>query len=355
MRPLRRTRRSAGARSAAKLLVAVFLLLTAGTRAVPLGTEGPRPLVVEARPLTHFQPAQPGRVRFGALTFLGGVQLVSRDRSFGGWSGLWRSPDGGRIVAVSDHGHWLSAALVISAESRIAGLADARIEPMIGPDGRPVAATRLWDVESLASNGRVAYVGIERTHSVLRYDFGAAGITGEAALATRGQPIPVPEAVRSLPGNSGLEALALAPRTGPLAGSLVAIAERSDGADDPTRGWILNGRSRGTFTVARYGRFDITDAVFLPDGDLLVLERFYQPFKGVAMRLRRIAGSGIRPGAVLDGPVLFEADMGYQIDNMEGLAITRDSDGRLRLLIISDDNFSAAQRTLLLEFELNDD
>lgn len=43
--------------------------------------------------------------------------------------------------------------------------------------------------------------------------------------------------------------------------------------------------------------------------------------------------------------------MGFEIDNMEGLSVHQE-EGRKILTLISDDNFSFLQRTVLLEFEL---
>jgi hypothetical protein len=60
---------------------------------------------------------------------------------------------------------------------------------------------------------------------------------------------------------------------------------------------------------------------------------------------------GLRPGARLDGGTVFEADLGQQIDNMEGIGVHR-ANGEVVLTLISDDNFSALQRTLLLQFTL---
>jgi hypothetical protein len=57
-------------------------------------------------------------------------------------------------------------------------------------------------------------------------------------------------------------------------------------------------------------------------------------------------------GATVDGEILLEADLLYQIDNMEGLSVTVDPDGTPRLTIVSDDNHSILQRNLLLEFRL---
>ena len=71
------------------------------------------------------------------------------------------------------------------------------------------------------------------------------------------------------------------------------------------------------------------------------------------MRLRRMPLADIKPGALVDGPVLMFADMGYQIDNMEGLrASTARRAGELILTMVSDDNFSFLQRTILLQFTL---
>jgi hypothetical protein len=44
--------------------------------------------------------------------------------------------------------------------------------------------------------------------------------------------------------------------------------------------------------------------------------------------------------------------MGYQIDNMEGAATHRTATGDFVLTLVSDDNFSPVQRTLLLQFPL---
>ena len=93
----------------------------------------------------------------------------------------------------------------------------------------------------------------------------------------------------------------------------------------------------------------VGDAAFLPNGDLLILERKVPTAISVAMRLRRLPG-GIRPGALLDGPVVLEGSMQDEIDNMEGLAVSRMEDGRTRITLVSDDNRSLFQRTLLLEF-----
>ena len=55
----------------------------------------------------------------------------------------------------------------------------------------------------------------------------------------------------------------------------------------------------------------------------------------------------------MSGPVLFESEGSYELDNTEGLAVHR-QDGATILSLISDDNFSSFQRTVLVEFALVD-
>ena len=74
--------------------------------------------------------------------------------------------------------------------------------------------------------------------------------------------------------------------------------------------------------------------------------------RGITARIRRVPQRDIRPGAVVDGPVLIEADLGYQLDNMEGMAVHRSPSGETIITLVSDDNFSPLQRTLLLQFAL---
>ena len=62
--------------------------------------------------------------------------------------------------------------------------------------------------------------------------------------------------------------------------------------------------------------------------------------------------AAVAPGAVVDGPSLFDADMGHEIDNMEGIDAHVTPEGDTVLTMISDDNFSMLQRTLLLQFKL---
>jgi hypothetical protein len=323
-------------------LGAAALITPAGAQSLEPGRF---PVGISARPLATFEPGNPSKARFGQLLFRGGLQLTGSHPRFGGFSGLWRSPDGGRLVAVTDNGFWLTGK-VARRDGRLAGLEEAELAPVLGVSGRPLHRSRYYDTEALAMADGVAYLSVERTHDILRFDWARQGVEARAQI------VPTPPAVKRLPSNRGLEALGVVPAGRPLAGALIAISERSGKEDEPTAGFIVGGRQPGPFQVIRRDGFDITDLAFLPGGDMLLLERWYRPLRGVGMRIRRIAGDTIRPGAKLDGPILISADLGQEIDNMEGMSVHLEN-GRTIVTLISDDNFSTfLQRTLLLEFEL---
>jgi hypothetical protein len=141
------------------------------------------------------------------------------------------------------------------------------------------------------------------------------------------------------------------PHGGPLGGTLLAISERGHDRAGNHLSFLIGGPRPGTFTIRRKDSFDVSDAALLPPDDLLLLERKFGWTTGLFIRIRRIAIAAIRPGSLVDGPTVFEADLGQQIDNMEGIAVHRSGTDTV-LTMISDDNFSPIQRTLLLQFTL---
>jgi hypothetical protein len=164
--------------------------------------------------------------------------------------------------------------------------------------------------------------------------------------------MPLPPAARRLPYNKGLEALVMVPKGMPLAGTLIAISERGLDTEGNIIGFLVGGKTPGQFSVRRTDTFDISDAVLLPTGDLLLLERRFSLFGGIGIRIRRVPLASVAPGAVIDGPAIFNADLGNEIDNMEGIDAHVTPEGETVLTMVSDDNFSMIQRNLLLQFTL---
>ncbi len=257
--------------------------------AIPGGAQtppdAPVAIDVQARPLAGFEIRDSSRRQFGLLEFRGGLVLTSPNRHFGGISALRVQPDGERFISLTDKGWWFRGRLVYDG-TRPAGITEAEMAPILGADGRPLAARGWYDTESIAQDGGTLYVGIERVNQIVRFNYGKDG------LRARGTAIAVPPGMRSLPNNKGLESLVFVPKGLPLAGALIAISERGLDKAGDIRGFLIGGPMPGAFTVKRHADFDISDAALLPGGDLLLLERKFSWTAGLwsshpARRTRR--------------------------------------------------------------------
>jgi hypothetical protein len=311
----------------------------------PASPDAPVPIEVKARPIPLFDTRDKSHVRFGQLVYRSGLILTSPFPSFGGLSGLRLDAKGERFISFSDKGTWFTGRIAYSGRE-MAGLDDIEAAPRLGPDGRPISERGWFDSESIALDGSLVYIGLERVNQVLRFDF-SKGFT-----RARGEVVPMPPAVKKLPFNKGLEALAFVPKGMPLAGTLIAISERGLDPAGNLIAFLVGGPTPGQFGVRRTDNFDVSDAVLLPSGDLLVLERKFSLLGGAGIRIRRIALKSLAPGAVADGPSIFNADLTEEIDNMEGIDAHVTEEGDTVLTMVSDDNFSLIQRTLLLQFTL---
>lgn len=303
----------------------------------------PTRIEIDATPITSFDNREPSQIRFGALEFRGGLVLTSRNPAFGGISGIHVEPDGEHFIAITDKGSWLRGRIVYQ-NGRPARIADAEMAPILGSDGRPLAARGWFDTESLTERDGVFYIGIERVEQIVRLDYRRDG------FKARAEPIKVPADFKSFRYNRSLECLAAPPQGSPLAGELIVVTERSLDAGGNLRSFLLDGDRVTRFSVKRTDDFDVSDCAILPPGDLLLLERRFSLMRGVAMRIRRLPLASLRADALVDGRPIIEADLGYQIDNMEGIAVHRTASGETIITLVSDDNFSIIQRSLLLQF-----
>ncbi|PBC11001.1 esterase-like activity of phytase family protein [Mesorhizobium sp. WSM3859] len=303
---------------------------------------------ISSRPITQFHVGH-DETRFGPFEFVGGLEMTSPTRDFGALSALRFLKQGSDFIGVADTGFWFFGTIAHDAGKRPSGVKNFRMQQMVDASGRPI--DRKWEVdaEGLAVKDGIATVGFERDQRVAQFKIDPDNM--KAPVRQLDYLVPA----RELRQNRGFETVTHANPYGQHAGGLVVVSERSLDKAGNVYAAIIEGPHKGVFTIKRNRDFDITDGAFLPDGDLLLLERSFSIARGVKMRLRRIYGESVEKGAVADGPVLMEADMGYQIDNMEGLDVWTRDDGALMVSLISDDNQSILQRSLYLEFILHQD
>jgi hypothetical protein len=315
-----------------------FCLVSCSDAAVDRKTTHAR--LVELVPI-DVDPKRVERRNFGALTLLSAFQLVSKDKRFGGLSGLSVGRDG-RLYAVSDHGYWLSASMLLGPDDALKDLVDWRIAPILTTAKLPVSG-RLRDAESLTQARDGSFlVAFEGLHRISRYS--PPPKTFESTPVS----VQIPSAVVQAPSNGGIEALAT------LAdGRLLIIAEELENPDGSVKAWVLDD---GQFTELSYlpaKGFRVTDCAALNNGDVLVLERRYVPFGILSARLTRVTAGSLRPGAKLAGKELLKLEQPLAVENFEGIAVQQTSHGTM-IFIVSDDNYSSFQQTLLLQFLLPD-
>jgi hypothetical protein len=332
---------------AASGAVALLIALGACATEAPVTPDLPDAVSLSYKriPLSQVDPKEQ---RVGALVYRGGLEISSPDARFGGWSGLIVSADGKTMLSQSDEAHWLRALLIYDAKGNLAGIDRAQLADMQNLDGKPMV-NKEGDAEGLDSltpddtSGKVA-ISFERNARIWVYDL-------SQSLDVKPVDVPVPDAIKANRTNNGLEGLAL---FAPNEFLTVTETAMDENGDHPA--WLVpfpSGKS-AQLGVKHHEPYEISDAAMGPDGNLYLLERHYfGPIRGVVAAVREIDRADIKPGARLDGREIAQFTMRENIDNMEGLSLRRDANGRTFLYMISDDNYNhAIQRTVLLMFEV---
>ncbi|HLV82622.1 MAG TPA: esterase-like activity of phytase family protein [Devosia sp.] len=286
---------------------------------------------------------------FGQLIFRGGLALVAQDDTFGGLSGLTSTGSNQQVSFVTDRGSFVAGQLAYDESGRLFGLIGVTVEPMQNSQGDPLPRQYAKDAEGIDTiyrNGEPVAVRVVFEHLTRVADFDLIeGVPGGAA-----REVSIPQWLTDLRTNASLESVCVAPPASPIAGSTLLLTEDHDDGAGHHSGWLLGQADKGPISYQKDPLVYPTACAFLPNGDLLVLERGVSMLS-FAMTLRRVAAADVRPGAVMAGELLLAAN-GSEIDNMEALAVHTAPDGEVRILIGSDNNFNDWQRSLLLEFAL---
>ena len=297
-------------------------------------------------PVLQYQAKNVGE-KVNNLIWRGGL-VVTGPELFGGVSGI-TFIENNQWVMVSDRGQFIYGKAIYDL-GQISGFADVGMAPVPNSKGQPLPPNYSRDAESIDTingNGQSAAirVGFENLTRVADFDLENFHPSGPA------REVVIPAWISALRTNASLESTCIASEASPIAGSTLLINEDNVKNDKHT-GWLLGKEDKGAIFLTVQSGFNPSDCVFLPDGDLLILERGVG-FLTFRMQIRRVKAAQVIPGATLEGDTILEGS-GADIDNMEALAVRIHSDGSTRLVIMSDDNFNEWERTLWLEFELTD-
>lgn len=260
----------------------------------------------------------------------GAWHVTSDNANWGGVSGLDYTPKGA-LIAVSDQGVMFDLPLNGAQPEP-----DAHLTYLLGANGKQLSGKRRRDSEGLAIYDGAALISFERDHRIDVYDFETCGAAARpATLAT----LPNTRDGQPIAPNRGVEALAVSANGTisyayelPTAQSAPIGVIGKDGQPE-----ILPARISTPLAYSVVGR----DQTVLTGGQELTADllRSYDPLRGVRARLR-VADTQI----TLAPPV--------PVDNFEGVALQPMDDGSVIAWIISDNNFSDDQRTLLFAFRI---
>lgn len=305
-------------------------------------------LSVRAVPI-DFSTIHPSQKKYDQLYWRGGLVLKSDYKQFGGFSAIELSNDGNKLLAVSDRGYWLKADIIYK-NGRMDKIENAQMAPLLNAKGKKF---KYWEIDSEGLTKRNnslndVVVSVERNQAILRYKLGNS-------LNASAKEWGALKDAASIRRNRGLESITSLPKSHKYRGWMLTIAERKLDAAGNHSAWLVNGKKNHAFFIKRYDDFDITDTAYLPNGDIVILERAISVFAGPRMQIRQICGRDIKPGAVVDGKKLLAANWVLAVDNMEGIAVHKASNGETILTVISDNNFHFIQRNLMLQFALVDD
>lgn len=249
--------------------------------------------------------------------------VVDGPDALGGLSAvLWDGPD--RLLFVSDRGRLFAAGVRRDESGALVDLVD-------WSDHRPPYPGGRSDLEGLAVSQGQLLISVELPPHVLRFAGPLARPERLVSYFTRDD--------LGFAANAGFEALVDLED-----GDWLAVAE--------TRG------SDGHYVAYTRGRERLgyrAGEGYAPTGAdrvgarLFFVERRVSVLGGWQARLTCVDAAAVRPGAVLEPVVLAELGFADGIDNMEGIAVRADGDD-LEFVLVSDDNMTPFQRTLVLHY-----
>ncbi|MEM9839829.1 MAG: esterase-like activity of phytase family protein [Pseudomonadota bacterium] len=297
-----------------------------------------RPMAITLEPFSGLD----GGMEVGCMTMTSGHALRGPS-GFGGYSGVSFDDASQTIFMLSDAGHIVQASLKLQKNGALESLTDASAYKMRRADRTEIKGN---DTEAFARYGNGWLISRERAHDLVY-------VTEANGQYNQGEAIAELSALEPFTRNGSLEAL-----TSLGDGRYLLIAEDTD---EQNQAKVMMWRESGAELHALYQsepNFNVTDMHADLEGDrLFVLERAFSRKLGPRARINVLKLSDVlnaEPDTVLKPQNLGRMTFFEGADNMEGITLVRAEDGSDVLLLVSDDNFNAIQRTVLMTLTIGD-
>ena len=235
------------------------------------------------------------------------------------------------LYALSDFGNLFKLELKLK-NRKIKSVALLEAYRLRGKKGR-VLKKKKSDAEGMVMTSKGLVISFERHPKVSLYDFKAKKIKDFALNED------LVEIKNYQKKNKALEALSIHPRFG-----IITAPEIPLKGEDKTYHTLYALDKKWKFKAT----YKITSIQLLEDNNLLVLERDFSYLQGYSIRLSKLDIDSCKNICKSKELITLKSSDGWNLENFEGLTRV----GENLYLMISDDNGSLFQKTLLVLFEI---
>ena len=269
------------------------------------------------------------------LNLFGSKILKYEDDDFGGISGLTISKNGENFVMISDKSFFFKGKIIRDNLNKITDLKILEKGKLSSSKGEILTGKNI-DSESIVKINRNGYyISFESNNRIMYHE----------TLKSPGKFMPKHSDFNKLLFNDGIEALAIKEN-----GELYAIPELPPKGKDYHPIYKFNNNEWSIIDEIKIDQgFKVVDAEMIDDKNLITLERKFSFYDGFKIRLRRII---FEKNNIKNSEILLES-LPWEYYNFEGLSKWKDSNGKIYLTLISDNQFSPLLKTEVREFILN--
>ena len=269
------------------------------------------------------------------LYHFGSKILAYEDKDFGGISGITLSENGENFILLSDKSFFFKGKIIRDNLNKIVDLEILEKGQLSSSTGEILTGKNI-DSESIVKKDKSGYyISFESNNRIMYHE----------TLRSPGQFIPKHSDFDKFLFNDGIEALAIKEN-----GELYALPELPPKGKDFHPIYKFNNNNWSIIDRIKIDQdFKVVDAEMIDDENLITLERKFSFYDGFKIRLRRII---FEEDIIKNSEILLES-LPWEYYNFEGLGKWKDSNGKIYLTLVSDNQFSPLLKTEVREFILN--